>query len=155
MSLGAVVKYNNLETNLFETSGRQWDDPVTGNLMFCLARATYTPNATHATTADVGSNLITSGDGSPINVPSPSVNGTTTPGTTYYNSGSANFGSAVTIQAKYLICVQPVTAGTFNASTSKLLWYIDLNNTSSGSEASSTASDFSIVPQTNGWFKTV
>jgi len=155
MAAGQVTKYNQLESVLFDDSGRQWDNATTGSCMFCLADASYTPNVTHINTANVGAALITAGDGAPINVTTPDVDSVTTPGTTYYDSDSANFGAAVTITAKYLICVQPVAAGTFSATTSKLLWYADLNTASSSATVSSAGGQFKIDPPVNGWFKTV
>lgn len=155
MALGTVTKYNQLESVLFGTAGRQWDDATAGSLMWCLADETYTPSATHTTTNDVGAALQTAGDGAPINVTTPAIDNTTTAGTTYYDADAANFGTTVTISEKYLICVQPVTAGTFSATTSKLLFYIDLNTASGSALAASIASDFRIDPPTNGWFKTV
>jgi hypothetical protein len=123
--------------------------------MFCLADETYTPSATHTTTTNVGAALITAGDGAPINVASPDLDAATTPGTTYYDSNAADFGASVTIDAKYLICVQPTAAGTFSATTSKLLWYVDLNTASGTAIISSVANAFKIDPPANGWFKTV
>jgi len=154
MSLGTVTKYNSLEKALFDTANRQWNDATAGNIMFCLCGNAYTPAATHDETADL-TDLITSGDGAPIAATTPAINNTTTPGTTYYDSDDANFGAAVTILAKYLIAVQPVTAGTFSATTGKLLFYVDLDTTSSSAEVSSTASDFVVYAPNNGWFKTV
>jgi hypothetical protein len=49
--------------------------------------------------------------------------------------------------------VQPVSANTFSATTSKLLWYINLDT--GGGSIASVASDFVIIAPTNGWFKTV
>jgi hypothetical protein len=82
------------------------------------------------------------------------IDNTTTAGTTYYDSADANFGATVTITAKYLIAVQPVTAGTFSATTSKLLFYVDLDTSSGTAEVSSVASEFVIIAPANGWFKT-
>lgn len=155
MALGPVTKYNQLESVAFASAGRQWDDATAGSNMFCLASQAYTPSATHTTTTNVGAALITAGDGSPINLATPVLNQTTTPGTTYYNSDPANFGATVTITAKYLICVQPVTAATFSATTSKVLWYVDLNTASSTATVSSTLAQFKVDPAVNGWFKTV
>jgi len=133
---------------------RQWDDTTTGSLMFCLATEGYTPNAAHTTTNDLGANIVTD-DGAPIVVATPTIDAATTPGTTYYNSDSADFGTSVSITAKYLICVQPVTANTFSSTTSKLLWYVDLNTLNGTATVSSTASEFKVDPATNGWFKMV
>lgn len=154
MAVGTVTKYNTLEKTVFGTANRQWDDPTTGNIMFCLCSNAYTPAATHSTTTNL-TGLITAGDGSPINAATLSINNTTTPGTTYYTSAAADFGTAVTITAKYLVCVQPLVAATFSATTSVLLWYVDLDTTSGSTSVSSTASVFKVVTPANGWFKTV
>lgn len=155
MALGTVTKYNQFEKLIGDTANRQWNDATAGNIMFCLAHAAYTPAATHTTTTDLGANVITAGDGAPIAATALAIDDTTTPGTTYYDSADANFGAAVTVSAKWLIAVQPVTANTFSATTSKLLWYVDLNNTSGSTEASSTASDFIVYAPTGGWLKSV
>jgi len=154
MALGTVTKYNSLEKTVFDTANRQWNDATAGNIMFCLCGNGYTPAATHDTTTSLA-DLITAGDGAPIAATTLAINNTTTPGTTYYDSDDANFGAAVTITAKYLIAVQPVTAGTFSATTSKLLFYVDLDTTNGTAEVSSIASDFVVYAPANGWFKTV
>jgi hypothetical protein len=48
----------------------------------------------------------------------------------------------------------PVAAGTFSSSTSKLLFYVDLDTSSGTASVSSIASDFVIYAPTNGWIKT-
>lgn len=155
MPVGTVTKYNQLEKQLFDTANRQWNDATTGNIMFCLVTNGYTPSATHTTTANLGANLISSGDGAArIAATSLAIDNTTTPGTTYYDSADVTWGSSVTITAKYLVCVQPVTANTFDSSTSKLLFYVDLDTTSSSTSVSSTATPFTVIAPTNGWFKT-
>lgn len=154
MALGTVTKYNQLESILFATSGRQWDDSNVGSCMWCLATADYSPSASHTTTNDLGASLITAGNGAPIAVTTPTIDKTTTPGTTYYDADPANFGANVTVTAKWLILVQPVTSNTFSATTGKLLAYCDLNTASGSSSLSSSASEFKILPHTNGWFKT-
>lgn len=152
MAISSVIKFNQLESVLMSTATRQWDDATAGSCMFILADNTYTPNATHTTAASL-LGIITAGDGAPINVSAPAIDATTFPGSTFLNSGAANFGVAVTITAKYLICVQPVTAAAFLGTTDKLLWYVDLDDTSTTASKASTASDFSINPPVNGWFK--
>lgn len=152
MAVGTVTKYNGFEKQIGADANRQWDDATAGNIMFCLAGNGYTPAATHSTTADLA-DVITTGDGAPIAATGLAIDNTTTPGSTYYDSADANFGASVTITAKYLIAVMPVTAGTFDAATSKLLFYVDLDTTSSSTEVSSTASDFIVYAPTNGWIK--
>lgn len=154
MAVGTITKYNSFEKSVFDTANRQWNDATAGNIMFCLCSNAYTPSATHSTTANL-SGLITAGDGSPIAATGLAIDNTTTPGTTYYNSDDANFGVSVSITAKYLVCVQPVTANTFSATTSKLLWYVDLDVSSSTAQVSSTVAAFTVFHPTNGWLKTV
>jgi len=155
MALGTVTKYNSLEVAIGDTANRQWNDATAGNIMFCLVTNGYTPSATHSTTSSLGANVITTGDGSPIAATSLTLDNTTTPGRTYFNSANASFGSSVTITAKYLVAVQPVTAGTFSATTSTLLFYVDLDTTSGSSSATSTASNFTVYTPANGWFYTL
>jgi hypothetical protein len=120
--------------------------------MFCLCGAAYTPSASHSTTADLAG-LISSGDGAPIAATGLAIDNVTIPGSTYYDSDDANFGSAVTVTAKYLIAVMPVTANTFSASTSKLLFYVNLNTASGSATASSQAGQFTVYAPVGGWIK--
>jgi hypothetical protein len=156
MPVGRVTKYNQLESVIFGTAGRQWDDSATGSCMFVLAKSTYTPSTAHTTLANVGSagvDYITTGDGSPIALATPTIDKTTTLGTTYFRSADADFGSAVTIAAKYLLCVQPVDANII-ATTAKLIFYVDLNTIDTGSSASSSADVFKVNTPSLGWFRT-
>ncbi len=153
MTVGAVTKYNGLEKTLFSGANRQWDNAAAGNLMFILASAAYTPLAAHATTADL-TGVITSGNGAPIAATGLAIDNTTTPGSTYYKSADADFGATTTITAKFLIAVEPAVAGAYNASTDKLLFYVDLNTATAGSTVSSAASSFIVYAPVNGWFKT-
>jgi hypothetical protein len=148
MAVGTVTKYNQFLDVIMGTADRQWDDGTAGSCMFVLVTSGYTPVATHTTAADLGANVITSGNGAPINVPSPAVNNTS--GVTWLNSSNAAFGNPVTITAKYLVCIQPVTAATY-ATTAKLLWYVDLNTAGSGSSVSSTADVFTVNTPASGW----
>lgn len=155
MAIGTVTKYNQWEDVTGGDASRQWDDATAGSVMFVLAKATYTPAATHTTVANIGTSdvdYIETGDGAPIAATTLDIDATTTAGTAYYDSDAANFGASVTVTAKYLIAVQPVTANTF-ASTAKLLWYVDLD--SGGGSVSSTASTFSVDAATNGWVQSV
>ena len=154
MAVGTVTKYNGMEKTLFATANRQWDDSAAGNVMFCLCSNAYTPAATHTVTSSLAG-IITAGDGAPISATSLTINNTAVPGSTFFASADVDFGSVVTITAKYLICVQPVTAGTFSATTSVLLWYLDLDTTSSSTTVSSSAASFKIIMPVNGWFKTL
>ena len=152
MALGSVTPYNQAFKILLGDAGRQWDDATAGSLFFCLADETYTPSAAHTTTNDLSTALISAGNGAPIAVTNAAVDDTTEAGSTFLQSDNANFGTDVTITAKYLICVQPVTANTFSGTTDKLLWYCDLNTATTSSTVSSNP-DFAILQPVNGWLK--
>lgn len=152
MPVGNVKKYDGFEAVLNASSERQWDDVAAGSCMFVLCTDAYTPLAADVTAADLAG-VITAGDGAPIDVVNPTLDKVTTPGSTYLNSDPANFGSNVTVTAKYLICLQPVVAGVY-ATTAKLLTYLDLNTTDANSSLISVASDYSISPAAGGWAKT-
>lgn len=155
MAFGTITKFNQFESILIGDAGRQWDDATAGSCMFVLAKNTYTPDATHTTLANVGvadTDYITTGDGLPINLTNPVIDDTTTAGSTYLDSDPANFGVSVTITAKYLMCVQPVVAGT-STTTDKLLWYVDLDDASGTASLAAIASDFVINAPINGWVK--
>lgn len=155
MAIGTVTKYNQWEDVIGGNADRQWDDATVGNIMFVLAKSTYTPAATHTTVANIGTSdvdYIETGDGAPIDAANTDIDAATTAGTAYYDSDAANFGASVTVTAKYLIAIQPAAASTF-ASTAKLLWYVDLDT--GGGSVSSTASTFSVDAATNGWLQSV
>ena len=152
MAAGAVKKFNGLESELMEDAERQWDDATAGSMMFILADNTYVFDATHILASELVG-VITAGDGAPINLTTPVIDKTTLPGTTFLQADDANFGAAVTITAKFLICVKPVVAGTFDGSSDKLMWCADLDDSSSSASKSSVASDFSLTQPVNGWVK--
>ena len=127
-----------------------WDDAAAGAFMWILATKDYVPNANHALSSDL-SNVIAAGDGAPINVTSRDIDNTTIAGDTWLNSDAANFGTPVTIIAKYLICVVPVVAGTYDPAASKLAFYVDLNTASGTAEIEVTGTEFRVDPPANGW----
>lgn len=133
------------------------DNNTTGEFHWVLATAAYTPADTHTTTNDL--TICADGDYGELAVTD--VDFTKTPGDlweTYFQAGAnasattVSFGSSVTISAEYLILVRNVTAPTFSATTSKLIFYVDLNATNQGN-LSSTNGAFTITMPTNGWFK--
>lgn len=149
MSVGQVQLYNQCFERLLQDADDQWDVAGSTSFAFLLAKASYTPSDAHTTIANLGvagTDWINSGDGSPIVVPSRSVDQAS--GVVQMKAGNANFGSAVTIVAKYLICVMGDAAGIL--STDPLLWYQDLSQ--EGGSAQSSASDFVVqAPANNIW----
>jgi hypothetical protein len=148
MTVGVITKYNQMAKILQEDANPDWDDSTAGAFMFILATSSYTPSVSHTTVNDIGANYIDSGDGAPINATTRDV--IESSGDVFLDSDDADFGSSVTITAKYLVCVMPVSAGTV-ASTSKLVWYVDLNT--GGGSIARTNSTFKVVAPVNGWTK--
>lgn len=157
MAIHSIEKFDQCIKVITSAANRDWDDATAGNIMWCLVGAGYTKDLTDTTTADLGANIITSGDGAPINATGLTIDDTSTPGIAKFKSDNANFGASVTITAKYLVGVMPVTAGTFSATTSKLLLIDDLNTASAASTVSSSGDEFVVnMPATapaDGWFK--
>lgn len=154
MAIGSVVTYNGFVKQVSGDANRQWDDATAGNIMFCLCSNAYTPSRAHSTTSDLAG-IITAGNGAPISATGLSINDTDVAGETRYKSNSADFGSVVTITAKYLVAVMPETAGVFSSSTGKLLFYVDLNTASASSSAIAVDGPFVIDAPASGWAKTV
>jgi len=153
MAIGNVILYDSAIKQISDTANRQWNDATAGNIMWCLCSAAYTPAFTHTTTNDLGASVITAGDGAPIAATTLAESNSVTPGSTYFDSDDVTFTLAGTITPKYLVCVQPTTADTFSATTSKLLFYVDLNTASGASTQSMAAGTYTIYTPGNGWFK--
>jgi len=130
-----------------------WDAPDAGAFMFVLASSAYTPVFTHNDMTDVTGEIV-AGDGAPIDVANRSITVSGSPTRTRYNSDDANFGTSVTVTAKYLLCVKPATPGSFvNDATTELVWYVDLEVASPNpGDPASVSSDFRINQPTEGWF---
>lgn len=148
MAVGALVRYEKFPGIMLENAGRKWAETTAGAFMFGLASSSYTPDTAHATAVEVTGFLL--GQAAPIVVANRSVVYTPANDKTWYASDPANFGATVTITAKYLLCLMPVTPGTYDT-TAKLCWYMDLN-VGAGLSLSSTNSDFIINMPANGWF---
>jgi hypothetical protein len=152
MSVGQVQLYNQCFERLLQDADTQWDDAASTAFAFVLAKSSYTPSDAHTTVANLGTSgvdWIASGDGAPIVVPSRVIDMAS--GVVQLKAGNANFGSSVTITAKYLICVM----GTSAAITSgmPLLWYQDLSQ--EGGSAQSSASDFVVQAPANSIWKQI
>lgn len=150
MSVGQVQLYNQAFSLLAADANTQWDAAASTSFTFILAASTYTPADTHTTVANLGvadTDWIQTGDGAPIVVPTRSI--TSVSGATRFLAGNANFGSSVTVTAKYLVCIEGDTTVT---STDNLLWYQDLSQ--EGGSASSSTSDFVVqAPANSIWFQ--
>jgi hypothetical protein len=151
MAVGQVQLYNHCFERLCQNADVQWDVTTAGNWCWLLATSSYTPADTHTTVNDLGANYITAGsDGGPLERGSTSVAIDNSSGVIQFKAGNANFGSNVTITAKYLIACQ----GDPSAITTSdiILFYQDLDDT--GGSAQSSSSDFVVnAPANNIWFQ--
>lgn len=148
MAIGAAVAYNKGILHLLQNATPDWDAGASF-FTFALLDTTYTPANTHTLWSDVSANQCTSTDYAPKNVTTRTV--TESSGNVYLDSDDANFGAAVTISARYLVCVQTATQATL-APGDKLVFYVDLNSGGS-TNVSSSASTFSVQAPTNGWLR--
>ena len=150
MAVGQVQLYDGCFDQICGNGNDQWDLTTTGNWCWLLATSSYTPSDTHSTVADLGANYITSGDGAPLERGSTSVAINNASGVTQFTAGNANFGSTVTITAKYLVLCNGNSASI--NSSDPIVFYQDLEDT--GGSAQSSSSDFVVnAPANNIWFQ--
>jgi hypothetical protein len=148
MAIGAAVAYNKGILHLIQNATPDWDDGA-ANFTFALLDTTYTPANTHALWSDVSLHQCDDADYAPKAVTTRAA--TESSGNVYLDSDDANFGAAVTISARYLVCVQTASAGVL-APGDKLVFYVDLN-TGASTNVSSSASTFNVQAPTNGWLR--
>lgn len=153
MSVGQVQLYNHCFERLCQNADVQWDVTTAGNWCWLLAKSTYTPADTHTTVADLGvagTDWINTGDGAPLERGTTSVAIDNATGVIQFKAGNANFGSAVTITAKYLVLCQGNSASV--SGTDIILFYQDLSQ--EGGSAQSSSSDFIVnAPANSIWFQ--
>lgn len=146
MAIGTFTLYNNgKELLLTDNAGQiNW---ATDNISAALLSAAYTPSATHSTWADVKANHVTGTNYAPVAL----TNKTSarSGATILWDCDDINFGSAVTVTAKYLVIVKG-TAGSL-ADSDAVLGYVDLDNATTSATVSSTNSVFQ-CNTTNGLF---
>lgn len=154
MAAGQCTVYNGAYEELMDSANTQWDDATAGAFMWVLAYDAYIPNIAHSTVNDLGvagTGWISTGDGAPINITTRAVTVSATPNITGLVSDTADFDPGalgVTItNAKYLVCVRPVVAGTV-ATTSRLIFYHALDTITT---VSSINDIFNITMPTGGW----
>ena len=153
MSVGQVQAYDHMMERLSQNADVQWDVTTTGNWAWLLVKDTYTPADTHTTVANLGvagTDWINTGDGAPLERGSTSVAIDNNVGVIEFKAGNANFGSSVTIVAKYLVLAQADSTGVL--STDLILFYQDLSQ--EGGSAQSSSSDFIVnAPANFVWFQ--
>lgn len=146
MPVGNFTLYNTGKEALLTDNANQitW---ATDTVVAVLLGAGYTPSATHSTWADTSTQHVTGTNYAPI-----VVTGKTSArsgGTILWDCDDVNFGSNVTVTAKYVAFVK--RAGGALTSTDQLIGYGDLDTTNTSATVSSTNSTFQ-VSTTNGLF---
>jgi len=127
MAISSAILFDSALDVLFTAGGTWWDDATRASA-FVLVKDSLSISGTLSTYGDIAGHEVTDPDYAPI----PCANRTVTrqSGVLYFSSDAADFGSTVTITAKYLVCLYGDSANL--SGTDPLLWYVDLN-TGSGS----------------------
>ena len=145
MTVGAGVWYDTGAANVLKHAQAQWDDPTADSFAWVLLTDAYVPSDAHDTYSDISANEVTDADYAAKEVTGRVIN--TVGANNWLDSADAIFGPNVTIEAKYLVCVQgdkdSLVAG------DELVFYIDLRT--EGGTVSSTNSDFTVQGPANGW----
>jgi len=139
MSAGNFTFYNAFKLNLAKAEV----DLDTNTFKAVLLSSSYTPNvASQSILSDISGNIITDSDYVAQTLGSVTV--TESGGTVTFDSADINFGSSVTITAKYLALYDDTSAN------DKLVVYVDLDT--SGGSVSSTSSTFQVTINASGIF---
>lgn len=146
MAVGNFTLYNTGKEALLTDNANQitW---ASDTIVAVLLGAGYTPAATHSTWADVSAQHVTGTNYAPVALANKTS--TRTAGTILWDCDDINFGSNVTVTAKYVAIVKRV--GGSLTGTDQLIGYCDLENASGSATVSSTNSTFQ-VNTTNGLF---
>lgn len=146
MPVGNFTLYNSGKEALLSDNANQitW---ATDTVVAVLLGSGYTPALTHTTWADMSAQHVTGTNYAPVAL----ANKTSvrTGGTILWDCDDINFGSNVTVTAKYIAIVK--RAGGALAGTDQLIGYCDLDNTSGTATVSSTNALFQ-VSTPNGLF---
>ena len=139
MSAGNFTFYNAFKLSLAKAEV----DLDTNTFKAVLLTSSYTPNvASQSILSDISGNIITDSDYVAQTLGSVTV--TESGGTVTFDSADINFGSSVTITAKYLALYDDTSAN------DKLVVYVDLDT--SGGSVSSTSSTFQVTINASGIF---
>lgn len=139
MSAGNFTFYNAFKLSLAKAEV----DLDTNTFKAVLLTSSYTPNvASQSILSDISGNIITDSDYVAQTLGSVTV--TESGGTVTFDSADINFGSSVTITAKYLALYDDTSAN------DKLVVYVDLDT--GGGSVSSTSSTFQVTINASGIF---
>lgn len=139
MAAGAMIPY----TEFLFRLARQEFDFLSGTIKAALLDSSYGPNADdHKVFGDVSGDEIADGDYAQVTLSSKTIQ--IKNGLIVFDFENIDFGSSVTISAKYCIIY-------LDGATDYLMGYIDLD-TSSSSNVSSTNSNFQVNPNAFGLF---
>ena len=150
MPVGTPKIQNDALNALLATgTGISWDDGGT-NFAFALLDENYSRDAADTDWGDVSADEVDTGsfpDYAQIACTGRSV--VYTGGAAQLHSDRADFGEDVTIDAKWLVCVKG-SAGSL-AAGAKIIFVVDLDNTSGSAVYSISNGDFAVRSHANGW----
>lgn len=140
--------HNGAMLQLAGNGGTPWNDG-TANFAFILLTEAYTFDAADTEYSHVSANEVVDVDYAPIAVASRTLTQSTTK--TQFSSNHADFGTNVTISAKWLVCIAGNAASL--GATDKIIFSLDLDNTSSSATIDKSNDAFIVRPnQSTGWF---
>jgi len=146
MAVGTVQLFDNTIENFMDGTTALWE---AGNWYAELyMQAGANPTDSWATRSQITHTVCSDGDYAAKDVGSAAVGGT--PPQCEFASAIINFGSSVTITAKYLIVLEGDEASP--GGTDDLVFWVDLDTTGATAEVSSVSSDFTVDDSANGWF---
>lgn len=139
MAVGNFTLYNTGKEALLTDNANQitW---ASDTIVAVLLGNGYTPAATHTQWSDVSTNHVTGTNYDPVALSGKTS--TRSGGTILWDCDDINFGSNVTVTAKYVAIVK--RSGGALTTTDQLIGYCDLENASGSATVSSTNSVFQV-----------
>lgn len=148
MAVAAMQLHNDALATLFQDDASQWDDENV-DFAWVLLGSGYTQSDTDTTWGDISANEISDADYAQQEVTGRAI--TNNAGEAQFSSDAADFGSNVSIEAKFLGLVMG-TAGNL-AAGDKVIGTIDLDDSSGTATVFSANAEFSIGPNASGFWR--
>lgn len=148
MAVAELQLHNDALVTLFKEANAQWDDSAS-DFTWALLGSGYTQSDTDTTWGDVSANEISDSDYAQQAVSGLTI--TNNAGEAQFDSDPADFGSNVSIEAKFLVLVQGTA--TALAAGDKIIGTVDLDDSSSTATKISRNGAFKITPHANGFWR--
>ena len=148
MAVGTTQLFDDAMQNFQDGTTTTWVGASPGYYAELYLQAGADPTDSWATRTNITHTVCSDGDYAAKDVASRTIAGTAPQ--CEFKSNIINFGATVTITAKYLIVLEGDEASP--QSTDELVFWVDLDTTSTTSQVSSTSAAFTVDDSANGWF---